>query len=63
MTEASLEGYAPSTSRLLNETYTSDANHVYYRDSPMSGMDIASFICGYGFVAAQSYEGGTSEGR
>jgi hypothetical protein len=35
--------------------YSHDGSHVYYRDSLMSGVDIASFICGYDFVAAQSF--------
>ena len=52
-------------SHYLNEDYVSDNNkdtnyshdgsHVYYRDSLMTGVDIASFICGYDFVAAQSF--------
>ena len=35
--------------------YSHDGNHVYYRDSLMSDADIASFICGYDFVADQSF--------
>jgi hypothetical protein len=35
--------------------YSHDGNHVYYRDSLLSDADIASFICGYDFVAEQSF--------
>jgi len=38
-----------------SDTYSCDGSHVYYRDSLMSGVDIASFICGYDFVAGQSF--------
>ena len=48
-------GDAPSTYKRLNATYTLDVNHVYYRDSLMSGVDVASLICGYDFVAGQSF--------
>lgn len=48
-------GDAPSTYKRLNATYTLDVNHVYYRDSLMSGVDIASFICGYEFISGQSF--------
>lgn len=35
--------------------YSHDGSHVYYRDSLMSGVDIASFICGFDFVTEQSF--------
>lgn len=38
-----------------SDTYSCDGSRVYYRDSLMTGVDIASFICGYDFVAAQSF--------
>ena len=39
----------------LNTEYSHDGNNVFYRDSLMSGADIASFICGYDFVEEQSF--------
>lgn len=38
-----------------NSYYSCDGNRVYYRDSLMLGVDVASFICGYDFVASQSF--------
>lgn len=35
--------------------YSHDGNHVFYCDSLMSGVDIASFICGYDNVTRQSF--------
>lgn len=35
--------------------YSSDGDHVYYRDSLMSGVDVSSFICGYDFVDSCSF--------
>lgn len=39
----------------LNTEYSHDGNNVFYRDSLMSGVDVASFICGYDFVEEQSF--------
>lgn len=39
----------------MDTEYSHDGNHVYYRDSLMSGVDIASFICGHDFVAGQRF--------
>ncbi len=65
-----LSGANPKTfeifpSHYVNEDYVSDINkdtdyshdgsHVYYRDSLMSGVDIASFVCGYDYVAGQAF--------
>ena len=36
-------------------TYSSDGRHVYHCDSLISGVDIASFVCGYDFVGDQSF--------
>ena len=38
-----------------SDAYSRDDCRVYYRDSLMSGVDIASFVCGYDFVAEQSF--------
>jgi hypothetical protein len=38
-----------------NTAYSYDGNRVYYRDSLMLGVDIASFICGYDFVDSVSF--------
>ena len=35
--------------------YSYDGNRVYYRDSLIQGVDIASFICGYDFVDSTSF--------
>ena len=35
--------------------YSHDGNRVYYRDSLMLGVDIASFICGYDYVDSVSF--------
>ncbi|MCR4993977.1 MAG: hypothetical protein K6A32_01135, partial [Bacteroidales bacterium] len=35
--------------------YSYDANRVYYRDSLMLGVDVASFICGYDYVDSISF--------
>ena len=35
--------------------YSCDGDHVYYRDSLMSGVDVSSFICGYDFVDTCSF--------
>ena len=35
--------------------YSHDGNHVYYCDSLVSDADIASFICGYDYVAGQAF--------
>lgn len=47
------EDYVSDNNKDTN--YSHDGSHVYYRDSLMTGVDIASFICGYDFVAAQSF--------
>ena len=39
----------------LNSCYSFDGNHVYYLDSLMHGVDVASFICGYDFVDSISF--------
>jgi hypothetical protein len=36
-------------------SYSCDGNRVYYRDSLMLGVDVASFICGYDYVTSQSF--------
>lgn len=36
-------------------SYSCDGDHVYYRDSLMSGVDVSSFICGYDFVGSSSF--------
>lgn len=38
-----------------NADYSHDDSHVYYRDSLMSDVDIASFVCGYDFVVEKSF--------
>ena len=38
-----------------DDNYSCDGNHVYYRDSLMSRVDIASFICGYDLEESQSF--------
>lgn len=35
--------------------YSHDGTHVYYRDSQMEGVDIATFKCGYDFVDSVSF--------
>ena len=35
--------------------YSYDGNRVYYRDSLMHGVDVASFICGYDYVDSISF--------
>ncbi|MBO4314927.1 MAG: DKNYY domain-containing protein, partial [Prevotella sp.] len=35
--------------------YSHDGNRVYYRDSLMRGVDVASFICGYDYVDSISF--------
>ena len=35
--------------------YSHDGNRVYYRDSLMLGVDVASFICGYDYVDSISF--------
>ena len=35
--------------------YSYDGNRVYYRDSLMYGVDVASFICGYDYVDSISF--------
>ena len=45
--------YVSNNNKDFNYSY--DANRVYYRDSLMQGVDIASFICGYDNVTRQSF--------
>ncbi len=33
-----------------DDDYSCDVDHVYYQDSLITGVDIASFICGYDYV-------------
>ena len=35
--------------------YSYDGDRVYYRDSLMQGVDVASFICGYDYVDSKSF--------
>ena len=39
----------------IDFNYSYDANRVYYRDSLMLGVDVASFICGYDYVDSISF--------
>ena len=36
-------------------SYSCDGDHVYFRDSLMSGVDVSSFFCGYDFVDSCSF--------
>jgi hypothetical protein len=47
------EDYVSNNNKDAN--YSCDGNRVYYRDSLMQGVDIASFICGYDFVVSTSF--------
>ena len=47
------EDYVSNNNKDLS--YSCDGNRVYYRDSLMLGVDIASFICGYDYVTSQSF--------
>lgn len=38
-----------------NSYYSHDGTHVYYRDSLMNGVDIATFKCGYDYVDSISF--------
>jgi hypothetical protein len=45
--------YVSNNNKDFNYSY--DANRVYYRDSLMLGVDVASFICGYDYVDSISF--------
>ena len=45
--------YVSNNNKDFNYSY--DANRVYYRDSLMHGVDVASFICGYDYVDSISF--------
>lgn len=47
------EGHVSNNNK--NFDYSYDGNRVYYRDSLMLGVDVASFICGYDFVDSISF--------
>ena len=47
------EDYASNNNKDFN--YSHDGNRVYFRDSLMLGVDIASFICGYDYVDSISF--------
>jgi hypothetical protein len=42
------ENYVSNNNK--NTSYSCDVDHVYYQDSLITGVDIASFICGYDYV-------------
>lgn len=45
--------YVSNNNKDFNYSY--DGNRVYYRDSLMLGVDVASFICGYDYVDSISF--------
>jgi hypothetical protein len=45
--------YVSNNNKDFNNSY--DGNRVYYRDSLMHGVDVASFICGYDYVDSISF--------
>lgn len=47
------EDYVSNNNKSANYSY--DGNRVYYRDSLMQGVDVASFICGYDYVDSKSF--------
>lgn len=47
------ENYASNNNK--NSYYSHDGTHVYYRDSLMNGVDIATFKCGYDYVDSISF--------
>lgn len=47
------ENYVSNNNK--DDCYSCDGDHVYYRDSLMSGVDVSSFICGYDFVDSCSF--------
>ena len=42
------ENYVSNNNK--DASYSCDGDHVYYRDSLITGVDIVSFICGYDYV-------------
>lgn len=47
------ENYASNNNK--NSYYSHDGTHVYYRDSLMNGVDIATFKCGYDYEDSISF--------
>jgi len=47
------EDYVSNNNKSANYSY--DGNRVYYRDSLMLGVDVASFVCGYDYVDSTSF--------